>query len=612
VSIAGAVCVAALSGKLSVCIARALVERALPRPIETALPVVVGFAVLVSPPLLRQATRPEVYTVALALFTGASFAFVAFARGGARADAALRVGALLSGLSASLHPPHGLSALGVGLVLGLAFRRDVLRRPRALGWAALFYSVGFVPLVFLPIRAHAGAPMWGNPESFAGFWAYVSATAYRQNLQTTASLPLQILEVLRHVVYAAGLVPLFGLLAVARTSRRSPEAGRFALGILGAAAAAILGAFVTPIDPRIPDHIAYLGPACVLLIIVGAAGMATLRRLRYALVGVMGVSLSVFALRDAPAALDAEAPVLASLGQSLTTSPPPRSLVIVTGDFGASTWMMERAVADARPDVAFFVSGLASSSWHWRSLSTHPAFDGEPVAERGRDPFQRYTRGAIAIAAGQIPIAVEVDEWSGGLGTIRGPYLVGDPRHVAREGGGDGPTTFESELARAVARLARDGGPGDHGVVHDIYRAYEARRARRLVLRGRTRDGMESLERALVNPSELEIRALSRAHALLNPRLIVPVVAGDAGPGLGRPATVREAAVLLNAVGEEEAAIELLEAEAPDDPRAILQLAWIAWVRDRPDTAARALSAFEARAPGQLAEAAALAERLSQ
>jgi hypothetical protein len=98
----------------------------------------------------------------------------------------------------------------------------------------------------------------------------------------------------------------------------------------------------------------------------------------------------------------------------------------------------------------------------------------------------------------------------------------------------------------------------------------------------------------------------------LNPRLIVPVVAGDAGPGLGRPATVREAAVLLNAVGEEEAAIELLEAEAPDDPRAILQLAWIAWVRDRPDTAARALSAFEARAPGQLAEAAALAERLSQ
>jgi len=609
VSVAGAVAAAAIGGALSLRLARGIRGAALPPSVVMVLPLVVGFALLVSPPVLRQATRPEVYTVALALFALSMWSLVPWAQKGPRATQSLHVAALAAGLAAGLHPPHGLSALGVGLALLLSCRRDLLRRPRTLGEAALFFVVGLGPLALLPIRGEAGAPMWGDPTTFDGFYAYVSATAYRQNLGAAGgSFSDQVLTVVRYLPYAAGIVPLFGLFALARSARGATESSRaLIIGALAATAAALAGALVTPIDESIPDMVAYAGPPVFVLVAFGAAGMALLARPRFAMLGLVGVALSVFAIRDAPSAVNADAPVLDALGLSLTSTPPPRSLVIVTEDFTGSTWMMERAVSGARPDVALFVSGLASSSWHWRSLSPHPVFDGTPVAGPGHDPHQRYTRGAMELAAGAVPIAVEQDEWSGGQGVLAGAYLIGDPRlemSVLELSAGE-------RLAEAVGALAREGSAGDHDVVLAIYRAYETRRAHRLASRGRTESAMSSLALAFVDPTDAERAALAAGTGPMDSTRLSYVVREPATPGVTRGATTRHAAVLLAAVGADDAALDLLERQRASDPRAILQVGWIALASGRPEVARQALNEFDAAAPHLSTEGESLSRRLS-
>ncbi|RLB48682.1 MAG: hypothetical protein DRJ42_22635, partial [Deltaproteobacteria bacterium] len=522
VSISGAVAAAALAGSFARRIAERLSDSPLPPSISTALPFAAGFAVLIAPPVLRQANRPEVYTLALSLFGVACLSLFDWASSERGKSGSLLAAAFAGGLAASLHPPHGLAAIGVGAAFAVTARRDLFRRPRVLASAAGACLSGLSVLVYLPIRAAAGAPMWGNPTSLAGFFDYVTGAAYQHNLGTGAgTFGDQLMEVARYLPYAAGAVPFFGLYALARFSRGAVVGQRrIVAALLGAAVLAVTGAMVTPIDPVIPDMVAYAGPAVFLVITVGAAGVALLPRPRWALVGLVGIATSLFALEAAPEAVRADAPVLDALGQSLTSAPPPRSLVIVTDDFTASTWTMERAVAGARPDVALFVSGLASSSWHWRTLASHAAFDGTPASGPGRDPWQRFTRGAMQLAAPMVPIVIETDEWSGGQGMLAGPYLVGDGR--LRRAVLTGSTS--ERLAEHIARLAAEGPAGDEGVVHAIYRTYEVRRARRLALRRETGAASLALSRALIDPSPVELAALVAAHGAINPALIAPVV----------------------------------------------------------------------------------------
>jgi hypothetical protein len=514
----------------------------------------------------------------------------------------------VAGLAACLHPPHALAAIGVlGLFLIFA-RRDLLSRPRVIGSCALFFLLGLAPLVYLPIRSRAGAEMWGDPTTLSGFWDYISARAYRQNLGSAGgSLVDQVATVLRYLPYAAGIVPLFGLLALGRRSRSAePRERNLVLFAISSIAASLIAALVTPIDERVPDMVAYAGPVVFLLVVLGGAGLAILPRARYALLGLVGVALSILAIRDAPAALDAEAPVLDALGRSYVATPPPRSLVVLKQDFSASTWLMERGTADARPDVAVFVSGLASSSWHWDSLTGHPAYDGEPVAGPGEDPWVRYTRGAMQSFGGEVPILVEMDEHSGGSGTLTGPYLLGDTRIVQARL----PRSIGERLAPAIAADARQSTPGDHGMVHAIYRDYEARRARRLARRREPALAARSSVWALIHPDQTEETLLASMTTPPAGARMAPIVPGDESVGIGRDEAVRRGAVLLAFSGASDEAMALLDHESPHDPRALLQAGWIALIDGRATAAREALTAFDARAPELHHEADALRHEL--
>ncbi|MBW2465283.1 MAG: hypothetical protein JRH11_26785, partial [Deltaproteobacteria bacterium] len=166
-------------------------------------------------------------------------------------------------------------------------------------------------------------------------------------------------------------------------------------------------------------------------------------------------------------------------------------------------------------------------------------------------------------------------------------------------------------LAEHIARLAAEGPAGDEGVAHAIYRTYEIRRARRLALRRETGAATLALSRALIDPSPVELAALEGAHGTIDPARIAPVVPRP-GFGTNRADAVREAAVLLAALGAPDRALELLEAHRREDPRAILQAGHIALSDGRPDVAAAALAEFEAAAPSLASEGTTLRARLGQ
>ncbi len=603
VSAAGAVAAAWLAGRITGLLLEQLDVRrgALARlaPDATAL------AVLLSGPVLRQAARVEVYGIALSLTLLSLYALLRWAGPeGPERGRALRVAALAAGLAAAVHPPHALAAVAVGLGLLLARRRDVLRSPRALGWAAL----GFVAAVlfsysFLPGRAAAGAPMWGDPSTPGGLWDYVTARAYQQNLGSVdGSITTHLGSGLRYVAVASGLVPLAGVALLAARAHRSDPAR----AAIVAAAVSVLAAWVIPIDEAIPDAVAYAGAPVALAIAAGAAGLAFAAARAETAAARWGAGLAIAALALNPPALfsvrrvvSQDAPALETLAGALADTPPPRALVVVRGDFEGAAWMMAQGVDGARPDVAVFVPGLATSSWHWRSLTHHPLYDGRPIRGRGRDTRSAYVDGALSHAAGSVPLALG-PMLLHGTGSLAGPYRIvwaraaADPGPVWRGAVGE-------RLMSTVARDAAAGPEGDAGTLGAVIRHHQVSHAERLYVRGGTRAALADVRRAMRGLPHEERVLLSDAPVTAR-RPLPPIVQSPTSFLTTPDEALRAGAAMLFAAGAEDRATELLARQLErGDPAAALQLGWLrlsAGDREGAREAARAV----------LAEAPALAE----
>ncbi len=499
-SVAGELAAAFLFG----CITGLLLEQlGTPRrPWVRAAPDAAALGAVIASPMLRQATRVEVYGLALALTAFALLQLMRWAACLPDASAALRRAAFAAGLAAVVHPPHALAAVAAGAVLLVVARRDVLRRPRALGWATAAMLAGLLGYVYLPVRGAAGAPMWGDPTHLSGFLDYVSAAAYRANLGAgrTGSFAGNAVSVARFVVVASGLVPLAGALALALHARRTPTSRSLIAATLLAVPATMTAACLQPLATAIPDNVAYAAPAVGLLLSVGAAGVATLATVpRLSPVGVVALAalaLNPVSLPAVPTTLASNVPALDTLARAFVDTPPPRALVLVETDFAGASFMMARAIEGARPDVALLVTGLATSSWHWRTLASHPLFDGNPVRGRGPDAHSRFVDGAVQRALGRVPIASEADAPVQGHGAVAGPYLVvpagGEPTESACW-----RTSTGERLAPLLAREAARGPGGDRGQARAVVRDEEGRRALRLAVRGHATDALHALASAL-------------------------------------------------------------------------------------------------------------------
>jgi hypothetical protein len=606
-SLACALVAAGLAARLSEELALALGARANAARLGGAA---AALALLLASPVLRQALRIEVYALALALTLWSALHLLRWARG--RGIGHLWRAAFIAGLAAAVHPPHALAAVlaGVGLA---ATRPASLRRPLvSLLGAGLCCLLGLCAYAYLPLRAAAGAPMWGDPRSLANFIAYVSARVYRQNMfaDGALSLPINAVQYGRYLLAHGAALPVVGAVSawlLSPRARRS-ELGGVALG----ASLAVLASCIQPLEVRNPDNVAYLAPALCLWLVAGGAAYAVLlgTRAHWA----AALALSALALQPATSgrmseALHADLPALDTLAGSLLETPPPRSLVVATTDFTAGAWMMARAEEAARPDAALFIAGLSNSSWQWAQLAGHPAFDGRPVRGAGRNPHEQYLHGAIARALPLVPIALEREVQGVPVAALTGPYVL-VRRDTAPTQAGSAPQSIGERLAGTVDRDAVHSPQGDYGAAAAIVRDYQARRAVRLLGLGRTPQALAELSASLWSLPAAQ--RLLRARPVTAMRELPPAVKDPAAFLLSLEDAVRLASTVLWALGRDDDARALLRGQSErGDARALLQLAWLQAFSGTPQAARQSLHAFVMAAPQLVPEARSLTARLS-
>lgn len=569
-----------------------------------AAAVATAFAVLVAPPMLRQSMRPEVYGLAAALTLASIHQLLAWSFG---ERAALRRAALLAGLAAAVHPPHALAAILAGVAVVIVARRDVVRDRRALAITAVVFVVGLAPYLLLPVRGAAGVLQWGDATTLGDLIAYVTGAPYHANLGAgTHGLLANAFDVAVYGAWAAGLLPLAGVPLAAHRVPGEPDSGVWArrAAVLAIPLVAI-AAMLQPLDTRVPDHVAYVGPAVALLVATSVAGVVRWRRrIARPALGAL-IALNIPALASVPDTIGADSPALETLAGVAVEAPPSRALVLVSSDLVTLSWRMARAVEDARPDVALLPVGTIREPWQWRPLASHPAFDGTPAEAEGSTPRDRLVAGAIGESNGRVAVVSEKAFESLPPSTIVGMYFVSDE---------DAPSSHVAEewTSHALAEIAH-APEGDGGALGAALRNVMLNRARRLMAAGHPDEAL-AIHAALVGSLPGGARATLDVpdRIAILPRSAPPTVHDPEALFLASPEdAVREAAVALWQVGLGEQAGDLLEAQlARGDARALLQHGWLLLSSGDLPGARRALDRFMAIAPELRPEAGLLRRAL--
>jgi hypothetical protein len=253
--------------------------------------------------LWSQAVIAEVYTLhalllALVLLVLLVWRSGVEARGDARrAEPVLLLFALLAGLAMTNHLTS-VFLLPAALVFVLAVRPAALARPALWISGALFFLVGLVPYVYLPLRASADPPlMREDPSTVAGFLALVSGGEHKGRIFAfgPAELPGRVWWY--SVNLLDNLNPALLALAV------------LGLGVLlfrDRAAAALVGAvfvlnLVYALEYDIEDLEIYFIPTYLALCLFAARGLAALlgsastrrRALRYGALGAVAGAVAL-------------------------------------------------------------------------------------------------------------------------------------------------------------------------------------------------------------------------------------------------------------------------------------------------------------------------------
>ncbi|HMI94337.1 MAG TPA: DUF2723 domain-containing protein [Polyangiales bacterium] len=574
--------------------------------------VVAGLGTLLALPVLRQSLRVEVYTLALALFLGSALCLLRWARSGRGTE--LWAAAWLAGLAFSVHPPHALAAALLAGCLALPQLRRLLATPRVWLGAFAFGGMALLVLLYLPLRARAGASMWGEPQSWGGFVRYVTGHAYLSPDEQHHAYFASLGDYLGYFVRITWGAPLLGSLwlLVARKDSSRP----IALGLGLAIAAAFAATCLQPLEPRNPDNVAYLGPGLVLCLAAGSAGFAALyelgpRTLRVlAVLGSAAIALPPPSLPQIPVQLRADLPALETLS-TLLLDAPPRALVVATGEVAISAWMLGQSVDRVRPDAALFVPGLATSSWHWARLRAQPGLDGKPRRAAGSDAHDRYTRGAVLGALARVPVLLERALPGLPPTSIRGAYLLLDDSGPAQT-----PSYAWSAIAeRSTDALARDaavGPDGDEQEAASAVRAYLGVRSRRLLQLGHARRALQGIALALWDLPASE-RAVIRAERDVPVPRLPQFIDDPASLHSSRGDAERQAAAELWVIGERTRARTLLDRQLKSgDPRALLQLASLFAYDGEYMAALKVLADFEHAVPELRAESSAVRARLAQ
>ncbi|MCB9667724.1 MAG: DUF2723 domain-containing protein [Myxococcales bacterium] len=567
---------------------------------------------LLSGVVLRQALRVEVYGIAVALSLYGTQHAIRWMYGARQRDLCHAVFA--GALCTTAHLPHAIAP--AAMLLCAIFVVPPRRWVTVTGicTAAVAAALGLAFWSWLPLRALAGAPMWGHAQTWQGFWEYVSARAYQRNLGVQGHTWLsQVLDAFGFSIASAGILPVVGMGLWALLAARGRAPFRYAhVAVMVGTFLAIVAGCIQPLEPSNPDNVAYFAPAVALFLALGTSGFACWSHSQQnqvlAAAALLLTALNIPALFRVPEILDAELPALETYSGLLSEAPPPKALVIVETDFTGGALMMAQAVDGARPDIALFVSGLATSSWHWHTLRSHSFFDGTPRRGQGRDARMAYNDGIVRFAYGHVPVVSEAHWPTRGQGLILGPYVyLPVDRHIQES---DLRRTMAERWSEAFGRDVLTSPLGDHGAAMAVLRYYEVTRAKRLVFRDRTAEALEALRFALGRLPREQLRLLS--GATVQRTLMPPPAVREPGAFLiSKEDAVREAATLLWSMGAADHARELLRFQLKrGDMRSVLQLAWLEVAEGNLESARRTYQAFVTVAPELSQEAQPLERHL--
>ncbi len=389
-------CVAAM-GAAACAVLASLVDRALRdrdgvvRATASLLPTAVLVA---SATMVRAWTAVEVYASSVLIACAA----LSLAMEGAdlarrrRAVAALSGVALLS-MHTSARPAVALSLamLTVPGLVTMAWRARFERLAAVLvPWAATLPLV-----VWLPIASRRNGPVdWGNPETFAGVRAHVSAALIREAFAKRMLVAWRIPEDLAHAgeVIAQDLGPIALAVAIVGALRAAREP--FVRALLAVALVDL--AYAVAINPMgIVDRQTFFHTELCLAIFaaLGVASIATRAGARERIVGVVLTALvaaATVAHRDARWVGRADgwtAPEILG-GAGALGAVPARTLVLCSSDDLCGGALYAQHVEGERPDVVVLPRQHVVFDWTWRRLD--PRRLGDTIAP----PVQGVSRAS--------------------------------------------------------------------------------------------------------------------------------------------------------------------------------------------------------------------------
>ncbi len=563
---------------------------------------------ITTPALVGSSTRIEVYSFAFTLTLASMVSSLHAVR--AKTFAGLGVSAICTGLCAAVHPPHAAIA-GVALIAGWLGRPSRISLP-FVGFCVALVALGTATYAYLPVRAYAGATMWGEPTRWSGFWDYVRGHAYQHNLGAKASIFTQLWDVLTYCIQTIDAPAVAGAVLFCGAAFIRFKKDRMRMRMLGFLSLVLGAAFAAgclqPIFAHNPDNVAYLGAFSALVFATGASGWVMIASIitqtRGAIAAALllaAIAFNVDRLGHAHESARRNDAALETLGTLIADAVPPRGLAVVRTDFFGAFWMQARAIELARPDVAVFIPGLATSSWHWKSLAHHPAYTGQPVRGKSETIRQSYVAGAFEAAAARVPIVSEALEPSASRLFESPPSHLG-PYLVYSNVSASAARSHDQVVARMLAETAQS--PDDMAAA--VIRGFALLRARHFASRAQPSRAADILRTVMADLPRNE-RSLLRDVPTRLAHPPAPVIQDPEALLPTQEDVVREAAAFLDAFGATERARSLLQAQVVrGDTRGMLQLAWIEARAGRLGRAQALVDMFEETAPDLTHEAATL------
>ena len=369
----------------------------------------------------------------------------------------------LAGLLACINPIFAVAAaLGVGLS-AVPYLWKHRRLFSSTGWAALGGVVGLCPHLHLwYVSGRTDRFVWGELETRAGIWAYLSGQDYGHSRDEAGGAFVENLGNWLGWLALEGalVVVVLGLIGwgLSLWTRR-----RLGLWLVPTLAGGLFTFSYGTYYPEVPDYNGYLAPS-LWLSAVGVAVLLGRLPVRAAVALAGGLVLVSGATGERPAwARDrADVSFPHSLARAHLDALPEGAIFIAASDHLVFPIMYAQQVTGHRTDVVFINAGFAASGWYWRQLWTqHPNLPRVELAA----PSTGARLRRLARATHDRPVYVESVVLAGAMGIRPCPatyhFALGAHCRTTK----DAPADFQALLARGWV----EGGQQDRITARILY-----------------------------------------------------------------------------------------------------------------------------------------------